>query len=58
MIDMANAGYWYRRAGRALPVAENATAEIDALALALSVQSRREGCKNHDGDKESGHHGQ
>lgn len=54
--DMANAGYWYRRAGRALPVAENATVEIEDLAL--SVKSRREGRKNHDGNEESGHHSQ
>ena len=35
--DMANAGYWYRRAGRALPGRDEADREIEALAAALST---------------------
>ena len=33
--DMANAGYWYRRADRLLPDKDCAEAEIEALAAAL-----------------------
>ena len=29
--DLANAGYWYRRAGRALPPASAVSSEIEAL---------------------------
>ncbi|MGD8417952.1 MAG: hypothetical protein PVH91_12905 [Pseudomonadales bacterium] len=33
--DMANAGYWYRRAGRPLPAAVQVAAELAALRAAL-----------------------
>jgi hypothetical protein len=33
--DRANAGYWYRRAGRQLPGEGEAAAEIEALAAAV-----------------------
>ena len=29
--DMANASYWYRRAGRPLPTADDVSSEIDML---------------------------
>ncbi len=31
--DMANAGYWYRRANRTLPDRDDAEQEIEALAI-------------------------
>lgn len=34
--DMGNAGYWYRRAERPLPAAENVGEEIKALRAALA----------------------
>ena len=37
--DMANAGYWYRRAGRTLPLAGDATREIEALIAELAAGS-------------------
>ena len=37
--DMANAAYWYRRAGRPLPGKNEAAAEIEALAAAVSADS-------------------
>jgi hypothetical protein len=33
--DRANAGYWYRRAGRDLPTSPDVAAEVAALARAL-----------------------
>jgi hypothetical protein len=33
--DMANAGYWYRRADRPLPAKDGAGTEMEALAAAL-----------------------
>ena len=35
--DMANAGYWYRRAQRALPEKNAAATEIEALAVRLGA---------------------
>ena len=36
--DMANAGYWYRRAGRPLPDRADADSEIRALGAELDAQ--------------------
>lgn len=35
--DLANAGYWYRRAGRPLPGSEQLQEEIAALSAALDL---------------------
>ena len=37
--DLGNARYWYRRAGRPFPREHDASAEIDALAMTLRLQS-------------------
>ena len=36
--DVANAGYWYRRAERPLPPGDRVTAEIEALKQVLADQ--------------------
>ncbi len=38
--DMGNAGYWYRRAGRALPSSDAAAREIAALKASLPAAPR------------------
>ena len=37
--DMANAGYWYRRAGRPLSMADDVSSEIDMLLSELEAGS-------------------
>jgi hypothetical protein len=37
--DLGNARYWYRRAGRPFPREHDASAEIDALVMALRLQT-------------------
>lgn len=55
--DMANAGYWYGRAGRRLPGIEQAGAEIEALAVA-SAQTGSERGQDYDGHEEGRDDGQ
>jgi len=37
--DLGTARYWYRRAGRPFPREHDASAEIDALVMALRLQT-------------------